>query len=505
MYQAMAGLGLAAESPYRGPVRLEGDAKGASVLVLGAGLAGLVAAYELSKAGYRVEVLEYNSRAGGRCWTIRGGDRYTELGGYAQECQFEKGLYLNPGPWRIPYHHHAVLDYCKRLGIALEPFIQVNYNAYLHAKNAFGGAPQRYRHVLSDFHGHIAELLAKTVNQNKLDQAVSAEDKEILLEALREWGALDSNYAYAAGIRSSERRGYAQGPGGGLNAEPEPSHPLGLDEVLRSRIWQRLAFGSRYNFQSTLFQPAGGMDAIAKAFAKEIGHLIRYNAKVTEIRQDQNRVTVTYTDAVKGGRSATASADWCLCTIPLSVLSQIEMDVGLPMRSAIDAVSYDASVKTGLQFKRRFWEQDEGIYGGITYTDLPIRQIAYPSTGYGSAGAGVLLGAYAFGPYAFEFTALPPEERIQLAIACGAQIHPQYETEYENGVSVGWHRVPWALGCFGNWGEDARRQHYKNLCAFDGRIALAGEHASYLPAWQEGAILSGLDAITRLHRRVVIQ
>jgi monoamine oxidase len=505
MYQAMTGLGLAAESPYRGPVRLEGNAKGASVLVLGAGLAGLAAAYELSKAGYRVEVLEYNSRAGGRCWTIRGGDHYTELGGYAQECRFEKGLYLNPGPWRIPYHHYAVLDYCKRLGVALEPFIQVNYNAYLHAKNAFAGKPQRFRHVLSDFHGHIAELLAKAVNQDKLDQAVSAEDKEILLEALREWGALDSNYAYTAGIRTSERRGYAQDPGGGLNAEPEPSHPLGLDEVLRSRIWQRLAFGSRYNFQSTLFQPSGGMDAIAGAFAKEIGHLIRYNAKVTEVRQDQNRVTVTYADAVKGGRPATASADWCLCTIPLSVLSQIEMDVGLPMRAAIDAVSYDASVKTGLQFKRRFWEQDEGIYGGITYTDLPIRQIAYPSAGYGSAGKGVLLGAYAFGPYAFEFTALPPGERIKLAIACGAQIHPQYETEYENGVSVGWHRVPWVLGCFGNWGEETRRQHYKNLCAFDGRIALAGEHASYLPAWQEGAILSALDAITRLHRRVVTQ
>ena len=60
-----------------------------------------------------------------------------------------------------------------------------------------------------------------------------------------------------------------------------------------------------------------------------------------------------------------------------------------------------------------------------------------------------------------------------------------------------------AIGCFANWGEDARRQHYKNLCALDGRIALAGEHASYLPAWQEGAILSALDAITRLHQRAV--
>ena len=59
-----------------------------------------------------------------------------------------------------------ILDYCKRLGVELEPFIQVNYNAYLHARNAFGGKPQRLRHILSDFHGSVAELLAKAVSQD---------------------------------------------------------------------------------------------------------------------------------------------------------------------------------------------------------------------------------------------------------------------------------------------------------------------------------------------------
>jgi monoamine oxidase len=63
--------------------------------------------------------------------------------------------------------------------------------------------------------------------------------------------------------------------------------------------------------------------------------------------------------------------------------------------------------------------------------------------------------------------------------------------------------VPWSLGCFGLWSDEARRAHYKNLCAIDGRIVLAGEHASYLPAWQEGAVLSALDAIARLHQRVI--
>ena len=176
------------------------------------------------------------------------------------------------------------------------------------------------------------------------------------------------------------------------------------------------------------------------------------------------------------------------------------------MKAAIDAVPYSASVKIGLQFKRRFWEEDEAIYGGISYTDLPVRQIAYPNTGFNGAGKGVLLGAYLFdGPSAYEFTSMSPVERVARAVEFGARIHPQYRTEYDNGIAVAWHRVPFALGCAGRWTDEARLEHYDNLCQIDGRIVLAGEHASYIPAWQEGAILSSLDAITRLHDRVVKQ
>src|SRR6202012_4153196 len=84
MYHAMTSLGFASESRYAGPIRLEGDPKGASVLILGAGLAGMTAALEWRNAGYQVQVLEFNDRAGGRNWTLRGGDRCTELGGATQ-------------------------------------------------------------------------------------------------------------------------------------------------------------------------------------------------------------------------------------------------------------------------------------------------------------------------------------------------------------------------------------------------------------------------------------
>ena len=506
MYHAMTSLGFASDSGYKGPIKLDGDPKGASVLILGAGLAGMTAALELRKAGYKVLILEFNSRAGGRNWTLRGGDSFTELGGVRQVCEFEQGLYLNPGPWRIPYHHRAILDYCKRLGVALEPFIQLNHNAFLHAAGAFGGAPQRIRDIKTDFQGQVSELLAKVTQQGRLDEAVSKEDREILLQALRSWGALDNNYAYKANLISGDLRGYARAPGGGLGAAPVPGEPINLSDILNSRLWRYLQNFALHTFQATMFQPVGGMDMIGRAFIREVGDLVRYDAKVTRVKQDDHGVTVTYIDSGAPATPQQVTADWCVCTIPLSILSQLPIDVGSRMKAAIDAVPYMSSVKIGLQFKRRFWEEDEAIYGGISYTDLPIRQIAYPNSGFNGSGRGVLLGAYLFdGPNSYEFTSMRPAERVARAVEFGARIHPQYRTEFENGIAVAWHRVPFTLGCAGNWTDQARAEHYENLCQIDGRIVLAGEHASYIPAWQEGAILSSLNAITRLHERVVKQ
>jgi monoamine oxidase len=180
------------------------------------------------------------------------------------------------------------------------------------------------------------------------------------------------------------------------------------------------------------------------------------------------------------------------------------MNVGTPMTEAIAAVPYCTGLKVGLQFKRRFWEQDEEIYGGITYTDLPIGQISYPSSNFFADGKGVLLGAYIWDMLNSEsFSSMAPAERVAKAVEYGRQIHPQYAQEFDNGIAVAWHRVPSAMGCFGIWTEEARARHYDNLCAFDGRIVLAGEHASYMPAWQEGAVTSALDAIGRLHQRAL--
>ncbi len=503
MYQAMTSLGLAAETTFTGMPDLGAAPTGASVLILGAGIAGMVAAFELRKAGYAVQVLEYNARPGGRNWTLRGGDTYTELGGETQTCAFDPGLYINPGPWRLPYHHRGILGYCKQLGVTLEPFIQINYNALIHSQRAYDGKPQHYRTVRADYHGHVGELLAKATSTGKLDVEVSKEDQQKLLASLQWWGALDKDYKYTKGFDSGDRRGYVRDPGGGLQARPEFSTPTGLSDLLDSGLWQALPLSELYDMQQTLMQPVGGMGKIGEAFARELSSLIHYQAKVVDIHQDESGVRVSYEDTTKPGSHQEARADWCVCTIPLSILGEIPINVGQPMTDAIAAVPYAASVKLGLQFKRRFWEQDDQIFGGISYTDLPISTISYPSSGFHDNGKGILLGGYVWGTDAMRFTAMTPAQRVVAAVAQGAKIHPQYPAEFDNGVSVAWHRSPFTLGCFGLWTDAAREQHYDNLCKFDGRIVLAGEHASYLPAWQEGAVTSALDAIDRLHQRAI--
>jgi monoamine oxidase len=397
-----------------------------------------------------------------------------------------------------------MLSYCKRLGVALEPFTQQNFNAYVHSRKAYGGQPQRLRTVKADYQGQVAELLAKATQGHALDAEVSAADQATLLDSLRWWGALDDKFRYLKGPASSERRGYERDPGGGLRGRPVFSEPVALPDLLHSGLWAALAVNEWYDFQTTMFQPVGGMDQVSKAFARELAPLIRLNAKVIEIHQDEHGVRATYEDLAAGHARQSAKADWCVCTIPLSVLGQIPMNVGAPMTRAIAAVPYSSSVKIGLQFKRRFWETDEQIYGGVSYTDLPIGQIAYPASGHFSDGKGVLLGAYIWDYLnSMEFNSMPAAERVAKAVEYGSQIHPQYRQEFDNGIAVAWHRVPSALGCYGMWSDATRAEHYDNLCQFDGRIVLAGEHASYLPAWQEGAVTSALDAIDRLHQRAI--
>lgn len=448
--------------------------------------------------GYEVQILEFQNRAGGRAWTLRGGDTYTELGGYTQRVTFQEGNYFNPGPWRIPYHHHAYMDYCRELNVPLEAFIQTNMNALIHRENA-NPPVMRMREVQGDWFGHISELVHKATNQGALNDTLDAEDREKLMDALATWGILNKDGKYVTSMDTSYHRGYSLDPGDRLQ-EGTPSQIRSLGEMLKHEFWADAWTGLSYSYQGTIFQPVGGMDALPRAFVPRLPGVITYGAQVNALTATENGVTATYTD-LASGESRQAQADYCIATIPASIMSQMRLQVGRELEAAMRQVPYAPSFKAGIEFTRRFWEEDDRIYGGISYTDSPLQLMQYPVGDMNrSRIGGVLLAAYQFGALATKYSGMTPERRMNLVRQDLAKIHPQSRDTYRSSVSVGWHRVPWTLGCYGMYSDEGRKTVYEVMSRRHGRVMLAGEHISYWNGWQEGALLSAISAVKEIHR-----
>ena len=160
------------------------------------------------------------------------------------------------------------------------------------------------------------------------------------------------------------------------------------------------------------------------------------------------------------------------------------------LKKEMAAVQYASSGKIGLQFKRRFWEEDDQIFGGISRTDQEITQIVYPSHGY-LGRKGVLIGYYQSGARAAEMAARTPAEREALALAQGKLIHPQYETEFECSFSVSWQNVQYNEGAWAQMTPEVRKTLFPRLLEPDRRMYFAGDHCSNLTAWMCGALESG--------------
>ena len=456
---------------------------GRSVVVLGGGIAGMTTALEMTRLGYSCTVLEATAVAGGRNRTIRAGDVAIETDS-TQNCIFDvdPDLYFNAGPARIAHHHEFLLGYCRDFDIALETFTNDNRAALLHSTTAFGGQPQIARRVIADTRGNVARLLATAVNQNALDQELTATDKSNILAMLQNFGDLSAGFVYTgtarAGFPGQETRGSRQ--------RGDLLSPLDLTELISETLLQtRSDFSQDLNQQPTMLQPVDGMDRIAQAFEAQVAQAIIYEAVVTEIRKIATGARVLYVD--RFATMQTLDADYCVCTIPATVLRNIPNDFSAAHQSAIAGFSYSAATKIAFQ-SRRFWEQDHNIYGGISWTNQDITQIWYPSAGFGRQN-GIVVGSYIFGgPAGTNFSNQTPQQRITTTVTQANALHPEFGNEASRGLSVAWPKVPFQLGAWGVSDPGI-------LLTPDDSMFFAGEHLSILQGWQEGAILSAYHAI----------
>ncbi len=494
----MAAIGLLAiPEAYAGPPSLP-PGNGRRVVIIGAGIAGMVLAWELRKAGYTPLILEARARAGGRNWSLRGGDEIRETAS-VQRVAWDASphMYFNPGPARLPYHHQGILSYCRELGVPLEVMSNDNRGALLQSDAAFDGRPQRNRQVVNDIRGYVAELAAKALDHDALTRPVTTEDKDRIRALLRSFGALDRDMVY----RGSGRAGYGEPPGGGAQAGTR-SQPLDLHKILDAGFWAfETNFGESWEQAATMLQPVGGMGRIGQAFGRALGGTISYGAEVRAFRRSGNGTRIVWRDA-RTMRERSIEASLVVITIPLPVLRGIPADFAPEVRAAIEAVDYVPAVKVAFQAERRFWELDEAIYGGISWTDRDITQVWYPSAGIHQR-KGILVGAYIWSDeLGKKFAAMPPAARLDAALADGERLHPDYRRHLSNGVSIAWKNIPFSGSAWAEWSREARATHYAVLLKGDGPFLFAGEHLSYINGWQEGAVRSAHYALQAIARQM---
>lgn len=458
----------------------------ADVCVIGAGVAGLTAAYRLLQGGHHVTVLEAKPHAGGLSQTARRGGVITELDDdgtpFHQTARLDEGLYVNLGPGRLPHHHRRILGLCAELGVALEPYLMTSdANYWVDART---GRRLRRRRLRHDERGRIAELA--------YTGAVTPAQK-MMIEA---FGDLGEDGIYRGSRRAGEEL------------------PLGLVALAGLRHWTtHYSQPEQLPWQATLFQPAGGMDAIWRAILPHLGERVIFNAPVAGIRTSASGVTVRWRAS---GDVQSARFDWCLTSVPLPLLAA---DVQLrgfsrSFRDAVAVPSFAPACKVGWQAERRWWESDdEQIYGGISYTNHVIQQFWYPSVGFGDQKA-TLTGAYSAYGAAEILGDAGVGERLAIARRGGELIHPEVAdpdlVPTSAATTVAWHRVPYQAGGWCHWDprDPAHADAFARLQDPDGRVLVIGDQVSAWPGWQEGCVTTaqrGVDLVAGRRVRAVEQ
>ena len=395
---------------------------------------------------------------------------------------------MNAGPGRIPSIHRHLLDYCRAFGVPLEVEINTSRSALVQADAFEGGRPVQSRRILYDQRGAIAELLAKAIHQGALDAPLTVQDREQLLVFLRTYGDLGLDDRYLG----TTRAGFVSEPGAGA-VEGPLYQPISLHDLLAADFSRAEFYDDQINWQATMLQPVGGMDRIAYAFADRLGKAVTYGAVVQEIRRAGAGVRIVY---AHNGATETLDADQCICTLPATVLRRTSNDFSPAHRAALEVFRLTSSYKIGWQGPR-FWETDDGIYGGISFLKQPVDLIWYPSAGIGQS-EGVLLGGFGNEteldgtPTAFGRLG-STQAKLASSLRSIERLHPGRSPLLSDPIFVPWNSIPYSLGAVAD-NKPEESGAYRQMNKPDGPFVFAGDYLSHIAGWQEGAVLSGLRA-----------
>ena len=436
------------------------------VIIIGAGLAGLSAAYELTQAGHDVTVLEARTRPGGRVHTLRD--------------HFADGLYAEAGAARIPNHHHFTIKYAELFGLTLEPFQPVDLPSVYYVRGK--------------------RLLVTRGQKVKWPYDLTPEERELGLNGMREkyiWSMLgevgdvtDPNWPSAEVLRKYDqmnRSDFWRSRGASSDAIALLSVG-GIDD--RTETWSTLfmlrnqALNRKFSQYSKI---RGGNDLLPRAFAMRLSEKIHYAAPVVRIEQSAQAVKAVF---LRAGVYHTLAADYLICAVPFTVQKNIEVlpAFSVEKQRAIEQLPYLSASKIFLQSKKRFWA-DVG-QSGFAATDLPINQVWDIS--YKQPGTRGILQAFPLSLHSRRVTGMTEQERIEFALDQVEMIYPGMRENFEGGATKCWDEDEWARGVGAYYKPGQFSSLRPHVARPEGRIHFAGEHTSvWIDAWMQGALESG--------------
>jgi monoamine oxidase len=446
----------------RGNLALQGAPK--SVVILGGGLAGLAAAYELKKAGHTVTILEARKQPGGRVRTIR---------------DFDDGLYAEAGPVAFPENHTFTWDYAREFGLQLRPAVRIDLDSLCNIRGQqFRIGPSNNNIPLnltaSERQAGIGGIIPlylgdymRDVGNPRRANFPPASLREIDAISLRQLLVNQGASADAIRIIEASQLGVL---GFGLDSVSA------MDGVVTEAIASAAFF----------YEIVGGNDQLPGALKKRVKKQFKKAAVVLRIEQNESGVKVTYS---QGGEILTLNADRAVCTLPFPVLKNIEVSPAFSAekQQAINELKLTPVTRTYMQFKRRVWEENK--LSGYGITDLDIQNTYSPTmTQPGTRG---ILTSYAGGQRALDLGAMSETERENEVLDRMGGLFGVTRKHLNFTVSQIWHQDEWARGAFTYFEPGQMTTLLPVAQQPEGRIHFAGEHTSAWHGWMNGALESG--------------